>query len=347
MGSFAGWEMPIQYAGVMAEHLHTRAAASLFDVSHMGQAILRGSRAAAHLEALMPSDLLDLPEGRMRYGLLTDEAGGILDDLIATNRGDHLLLVVNASRREADLAHIRQVTEVEDMDRALLALQGPGAEAALLPLLPGADALGFMECATLIWRGHEVWASRSGYTGEDGFELSLPLEAAEGFARSLIAQPDVLPAGLGARDSLRLEAGLCLRGADIDTSTSPVEAALAWAIPTVRRMGGARAAGFPGADRILREIELGPSRLRVGLRPEGRAPIRGGVPILGPDGHAGHVTSGTFGPSVAGPIAMGYVAAPLAVPGTRLTGEVRGKELPIVVAPLPFIPHRTRRRGRA
>ncbi len=347
MVPFAGWEMPVQYApGVMAEHLHTRAAASLFDVSHMGQVILRPrgdlDALVSAFEALVPADIVGLPEGRQRYALLTSDDGGIRDDLMVANRGDHLFVVVNASMREADLAHLRgalgeaQVEEVTD--RALIALQGPAAESALSSLIPAAATMRFMDAVALEWQGSELWISRSGYTGEDGYEISVPASAAEALATALLAQPGVLPAGLGARDSLRLEAGLPLYGNDIDLTTTPVEAALAWSIGKARRTGGARAGGFPGADRILRQLELGSRRLRVGLRPEGRAPMRGGTELSGPNGHAGHVTSGGFGPSVQAPVAMGYVDATLASPGTALTGEVRGKPLPVTVAALPFVP---------
>lgn len=344
---FAGWEMPVQYEpGVMAEHLHTRAEASLFDVSHMGQVLLRPRNGMEHLalalEALVPADILGLPEGRQRYTLLTDDSGGIRDDIMVTNRGDHLLLVVNASMREADLAHLRDGlghAEVEEVTtRALLALQGPASEAALSALLPGIAAMRFMDARAVPWRGAELWVSRSGYSGEDGFEISVPATAAEAFAIALLAQPGVLPAGLGARDSLRLEAGLPLYGNDIDRTTSPVEAALSWSIGKARRTGGTRAGGFPGADRILRQIELGVRRMRVGLRPEGRQPMRAGTEIMGPEGHAGRVTSGGFGPTVQAPVAMGYVDAALATPGTALAGEVRGRALPVKVAPLPFVP---------
>ena len=344
---FAGWEMPVQYEpGVMAEHLQTRAGAGLFDVSHMGQVLLRPrngmDRLALAFEALVPADLLGLPEGRQRYGLLTDDSGGIRDDIMVTNRGDHLMVVVNASMREADLAHLRDglgQAEVEEVtDRALLALQGPAADAALSALIPGVQAMRFMDSRTIPWQEHELWVSRSGYTGEDGFEISVPASAAEALATALLAQPNVLPAGLGARDSLRLEAGLCLYGHDIDRTTSPVEAGLSWSIGRVRRAGGPRAGGFPGADRILRQLELGVRRLRVGLRPEGRQPMRAGTEIMGPEGHVGHVTSGGFGPTLQAPVAMGYVDATLATPGTSLAGEVRGRALPVKVVSLPFVP---------
>jgi aminomethyltransferase len=344
MVPFAGYEMPVQYpAGVMKEHLHTRTAAGLFDVSHMGQVILRPKGSIEDLklafEGLMPVDVLGLAEGRQRYGLFTNDAGGILDDLMFTNRGDHLYVVVNAACKAADIAHMTAAmpgVSVEPVtDRALLALQGPGAEAAVEALLPGVAAMRFMDHRVI----GDVWVSRSGYTGEDGFEISLPMAKAEGFARKLLAQPGVAPIGLGARDSLRLEAGLCLYGHDIDTTTTPVEAALTWAIQKARRSGGTRAGGFPGAERILRELATGPQRLRVGLQPEGRAPMREGVDVFAPDGTpVGRVTSGGFGPSVNAPIAMGYVALGFAAPGTQLLGEVRGKHLPLTTRDLPFHP---------
>ena len=344
MVPFAGYLMPVQYPdGVLKEHLHTRTAAGLFDVSHMGQVILRprGSMDALKLafEALMPVDVLGLAEGRQRYGLFTNDAGGILDDLMFTNRGDHLYVVVNAACKAADIAHMTAgmpgVSVEPVTDRALLALQGPGAEAALEAVVPGVATMRFMDHRVI----GDIWVSRSGYTGEDGFEVSVPEAEAEGFARKLLAQPGVAPIGLGARDSLRLEAGLCLYGHDIDTTTSPVEANLVWAIQKARKAGGAREGGFPGAARILRELAEGPERLRVGLRPEGRAPMREGVELFAADGTpVGHVTSGGFGPSVNAPIAMGYVARAHANLGTQLMGEVRGKRLPVTVSELPFQP---------
>jgi aminomethyltransferase len=344
MVPFAGYRMPVQYQdGVLKEHLHTRSAAGLFDVSHMGQVILRpkGSMAALKLafEALMPVDVLGLAEGRQRYGLFTDDAGGILDDLMFTDRGDHLHVVVNAACKAADIAHMAAgmpgVSVEPVTDRALLALQGPGAETALSALLPEVAAMRFMDHRVF----GEIWVSRSGYTGEDGFEVSVPDVQADGFARRLLAQPGVAPIGLGARDSLRLEAGLCLYGHDIDPATSPVEAGLAWAIQKARRAGGAREGGFPGAARILKELADGPERLRVGLKPEGRAPMREGVEIFAEDGTpVGRVTSGGFGPSVNAPIAMGYVARAHANLGATLMGEVRGKRLPVTVVDLPFHP---------
>ncbi len=346
---FAGYLMPVQYApGVMKEHLHTRSAAGLFDVSHMGQVILRpradyGATALA-LEAMMPVDVLGVKPGRQRYGLFTNETGGILDDLMFANRGDHLFVVVNAACKAQDTAymqaHLADTTEVLPVtDRALLALQGPLAESALARMVPGIAVMRFMDSSVFPWQGMELWISRSGYTGEDGFEISVPDTLAEAFATALLDQPEVMPIGLGARDSLRLEAGLCLYGHDIDITTSPVEAGLTWAIQKARRAGGNRAGGFPGDDRILLELADGPDRVRVGLRPEGRAPMREGTPLFAPDAMPlGEVTSGGFGPSLNAPIAMGYVAAAFANPGTALMGEVRGKTLPVIVAELPFHP---------
>ncbi|WP_323021631.1 glycine cleavage system aminomethyltransferase GcvT [Pararhodobacter sp.] len=338
MVPFAGYEMPVQYPmGVMGEHLHSRAKAGLFDVSHMGQVILRAPAAA--LEALVPVDVQGLAEGRQRYAMFTNDAGGILDDLMIANRGDHLFLVVNAACKEADIAHLQaHLPGVEPVtDRALLALQGPLAETALARLVPGVAAMTFMDVAVLDWDGAELWISRSGYTGDDGYEISLPEDRAEAFARALLAMEEVAPIGLGARDSLRLEAGLCLYGHDIDTETSPVEAGLTWAIQKRRRTEG----GFPGADRIQRELAEGPSRKRVGLLPEGRAPMREGTALFDSETAEtpiGTITSGGFGPSLQAPIAMGYVPAALAQPDTRLWGEVRGKRLPVRVAKTPFRP---------
>ncbi|MDP3862385.1 MAG: glycine cleavage system aminomethyltransferase GcvT [Phaeovulum sp.] len=346
---FAGYEMPVQYPmGVLKEHLHTRAAAGLFDVSHMGQVILRAPSgravdAAVALEALVPVDLVGLAEGRQRYGMFTNAAGGILDDLMVANRGDHLFVVVNAACKAADIAHMRahlplEVSEITD--RALLALQGPAAEAALGRLVPGVAAMRFMDAGIFGWNGVPLWVSRSGYTGEDGFEISLPDAVAVAFAEALLAMPEVAPSGLGARDSLRLEAGLCLYGHDIDTTTSPVEASLSWAIQKARRAGGARAGGFPGAARILRELAEGPARRRVGLAPDGRAPMREGVEIFAaPEGGApiGVISSGGFGPSINAPMAMAYLPRDIAE-GATVYGEVRGKRLAARVAPLPFQP---------
>jgi aminomethyltransferase len=352
MVPFAGYEMPVQYPmGVLREHLHTRAAAGLFDVSHMGQAILRPASgdvgdAARALEALVPVDVLGLREGRQRYALFTNAAGGILDDLMVANRGDHLFVVVNASRKEADLAHLRAhlprgiaVEPVED--RLLLALQGPAAEDALAALAPAARDMRFMDAGILPSEFGDLWISRSGYSGEDGFEVSVPEVRGRAFAKALLAQPGVAPIGLGARDSLRLEAGLCLYGSDLDETTSPAEAALDWAIQKVRRRRGAREGGFPGAERILTELDARPGRLRAGLLPEGRAPMRAGTALFAEEtggAPVGHVTSGAFGPSIDRPMSMGYVAAAHAAPGTRLFGEVRGKRLPAIITAMPFHP---------
>ena len=344
MVPFAGYSMPVQYPmGVMKEHLHTRVAAGLFDVSHMGQVILRpkGSyeETALAFEALMPVDVLGVKPGRQRYGLFTNEAGGILDDLMFANRGDHIFVVVNAACKHADIAHMTAhlsgVCEVIPItDRALLALQGPQAETALARLVPEVAAMKFMDVGVF----GDIWVSRSGYTGEDGFEISIPQAQAEAFATKLLDMPEVLPIGLGARDSLRLEAGLCLYGHDIDTTTSPVEAGLNWAIQKARRSGGAREGGFPGAARILRELAEGPARCRVGLRPEGRAPMREHTALFSGDAALGEITSGGFGPSVEAPIAMGYVPAKYSEIGTKLDGEVRGKRMAVTVAPMPFQP---------
>ncbi len=349
MVAFAGYEMPVQDpAGVMAEHLHTRAAAGLFDVSHMGQVILRprGSYEATALafESLMPVDVLAVQPGRQRYGLFTNDTGGILDDLMFANRGDHIFVVVNAGCKADDIAHMMaHLSGVCDVipvtDRALLAVQGPLAETALARLVPDVTAMRFMDQAVVTTLFGALWISRSGYTGEDGFEISVPNAGARGLADALLAMPEVMPIGLGARDSLRLEAGLCLYGHDIHTLTSPVEAGLAWAIQKSRRCGGARAGGFPGAARILEELQNGSERLRVGLRPDGRAPMREGTLLFDPDGTPlGEVTSGGFGPSVQAPIAMGYVAAKHAKIGSKLEGDVRGKRLPVTVCATPFHP---------
>lgn len=335
MVPFAGWEMPVQFEGVMPEHLAVRSGAGLFDVSHMGQVILRPRRdmaqLAADLAALMPVEVAALPEGRQRYGLLTNEDGGIIDDLMFANRGDHILLVVNAGRADVDIAHLRQHLgdQVQPVNRALLALQGPLAEDALAPLVPAVRGMRFMDVITADTLFGPLWISRSGYTGEDGFEISVPTPGAEGLARALLRASQ--PIGLGARDSLRLEAGLCLYGHDIDETTSPVEAGLTWAIQKSRRTGG-----FPGEGRILGELADGAGRRRVGLRPEGRAPMREGTKLFAGDRQVGVVTSGGFGPSVGAPIAMGYVEADSAAIGTQLSGEVRGKLLPVAVSALPF-----------
>ena len=346
MVPFAGYEMPVQYPlGVLKEHQHTRAAAGLFDVSHMGQVILRGDGVAGALESLIPMEVAGLAEGRQRYGLFTNADGGIRDDLMFANRGDHLFLVVNAACKEADIAHLRDSLpgiEVEEItDRALLALQGPASEAVMERLVPGTGAMRFMDVGTHEWEGAELWISRSGYTGEDGYEISVPEDRAVELAQALLLQPEVEAIGLGARDSLRLEAGLCLYGHDVDEGTTPVEGALTWAIQKVRRRDGARDGGFPGAHRILDQLATGAGRKRVGLKPEGRSPMREGVEIFANEDAVepiGRITSGGFGPTVGGPIAMGYVPTDHAEEGTVLFAELRGKRLPVAVAALPFVP---------
>ncbi len=346
MVPFAGYEMPVQYPlGVLKEHLLTRNAAGLFDVSHMGQVILRGATPALSLERIVPQSIAGLAEGRQRYAFFTNDAGGILDDLMVANRGDHLFLVVNAACKDADIAHMRaHLTDCEIEvieDRALLALQGPAAEAALSSLVPSAGAMKFMDIAVTDSDFGELWISRSGYTGEDGYEISVPNAHAQAFARALLAIDTVEPIGLGARDSLRLEAGLCLYGNDIDTTTTPVEAALEWALQQPRKSGGDREGGFPGAERILAEFENGASRRRVGLLPEGRAPMRAGTELYASEeaeSPIGQVTSGAFGPSIERPMSMGYVAIDHAATGTKIFGDVRGKRQPVTVADMPFRP---------
>ncbi len=350
MVPFAGYDMPVQYGlGVMKEHLHTRAAAGLFDVSHMGQVLVRAETgtyadAALALEKLVPVDILGLKAGRQRYGFFTGDNGGILDDVMITNRGDHLLVIVNAACKDQDVAHMRanlpncKVTLLDD--RALLALQGPKAEAVLASIWDGAGTIKFMDVHDADILGADCIVSRSGYSGEDGFEISVPANNADKLARMLLAHPDCEAIGLGARDSLRLEAGLCLYGNDIDATTSPIEASLDWAIQKVRRPGGERAGGYPGAERIADDLARGPVRRRVGLKPDGKAPVRGHAILYAedsPESPIGEVTSGTFGPSVEGPIAMGYVPASLSEAGGRVYAEVRGKFLPLTVTALPFI----------
>lgn len=340
MVPFAGYEMAVQYpAGVMAEHKHTREKAGLFDVSHMGQVLLPLDADVA-LEALMPVDVQGLKCCRQRYAIFTSETGGVLDDLMVARRRDDLFLVVNASRKEHDIAHLQAniegVTEVTD--RALLALQGPAAETALARLVPGVTSMKFMDVVQTDWAGSELWISRSGYTGEDGFEISVPDTVAETFARELLEMEEVAPIGLGARDSLRLEAGMPLYGQDLDEDISPIESGIAFAVNKARRTGGDREGGFPGADRILDELENGAPRRRVGLRPEGRAPMRAGVPLYAEaegGSEIGMVTSGGFGPSVGAPIAMGLIDSAIA-PDAPLYGEVRGKRLPVAQTDLPF-----------
>jgi aminomethyltransferase len=351
MVAFAGYEMPVQYPlGVLKEHLHTREKAGLFDVSHMGQIrILAQSGnqadAARALETVLPIDVQNLAPGRQRYALLTNENGGILDDLMVANREDHFFLVVNAACKHADLKHLedklgdRCILEALP-NRGLIALQGPQAEAALASLAPDCAAMHFMDVVSLSINGQECFVSRSGYTGEDGFEISIPDHATANIAEALIAHPDVEPIGLGARDSLRLEAGLCLYGTDLDETMTPVEGALEWAMQKSRRRGGAAAGGFPGDTIILDQLEAGADRRRVGLKPEGRAPMRGGTSLYAHEESEdviGTVSSGGFGPSVGHPVSMGIVTANLSEPGTGLFAEVRGKRMPVVVAKLPFI----------
>ena len=357
MAPFAGYDMPIQYAlGVLKEHLHTRAAAGLFDVSHMGQIALRPrsgrvADAAQALERLVPVDVLGLRPARQRYAVFTNSSGGIIDDLMIGQCGDHLALIVNAGRKDVDERHLRDalsdVCTVDVLaDRALLALQGPAAQAVLARLAPSCASMRFMDIRPLSIAGASCLVSRSGYTGEDGFEISVAAREAEKLARTLLQDAAVTLIGLGARDSLRTEAGLCLYGSDIDESTTPVEAALEWAIQKTRRRGGARAGNFPGADVVLEELERGASRRRVGLKPRERTPVRAGV-LLYADASAsqsvGTVTSGTFGPSAAGPVAMGYVPSALSAPHTLLFADVRGNRLPVEVTELPFVPHRYKR----
>jgi glycine cleavage system T protein (aminomethyltransferase) len=352
MVPFAGYDMPVQYpAGVMKEHIHTRTQSGLFDVSHMGQVILRAKSgdtrdAALALESLVPMSIAGVAENRQRYAFFTNETGGILDDLMVANRGDHLFLVVNAACKDADIAHMRaHLSDACDIDviedRALLALQGPVSEIVLSRLSVDVAAMKFMDVVTTQILGVDCWVSRSGYTGEDGYEISVPNGSAAALAEALLDMEEVAPIGLGARDSLRLEAGLCLYGNDIDTSTTPVEAALLWAIQKVRRIGGEREGGFPGADVILAQMADGATRKRVGIQPAGRAPMRGGTPLFAdetsPD-QIGEITSGGFGPTVQAPVAMGYVPRELAAIGTEIFAEVRGKRLPATVAAMPFTP---------
>ena len=355
MVAFAGYSMPVQYpAGLMAEHLHTRSAASLFDVSHMGQLRLVGPDAAAAFETLMPVDVIDLPAGKQRYGLLLNEGGGIIDDLMFFNRdhahGGDIFIIVNGACKTGDIAHIKQKIgdrcEVIAMpEMALLALQGPLAARALRDLAAdasGIEKLVFMSGGRFDVAGCDCFITRSGYTGEDGFEISVPASQVEKLARALLAQPQVKPAGLGARNSLRLEAGLCLYGNDIDTGTTPVEASLNWAIQKVRRDGGARAGGFPGAEKVLAQLAhpAGLARKRVGLVALERIPVRDHTTLHSEDGALiGEVTSGLLGPSIDQPVAMGYVPPEFAVAGTHINAMVRGKPVPMVVSVMPFVPN--------
>lgn len=338
---FAGYALPVRYGGIIVEHEQARGRAALFDVSHMGQARIAGPRAAEALESLVPGNIAGLGAGRMRYTQLTDENGGIRDDLMVTRLAeDAFAVVVNAACKDSDFAYLgaaladRGCTLEIEEDKALLAFQGPEAATVLEAAMPGADGLAFLQGDRFDWQGVPLWLSRSGYTGEDGFEISLPGRHATALAEALLAGCCVALAGLGARDSLRLEAGLCLYGHDIDLTTTPVEASLSWSIGKRRRAEG----GFPGADRILDQLRNGTARRRVGLRLEGRTPAREGAEICAADGApVGRVTSGGFGPTVGGPVAMGYVATGHAAPGTPLTVTVRGRALPARVACLPFI----------
>jgi len=357
MVPFAGYDMPVQFAaGVLREHLHTRERAGLFDVSHMGQIALRPKSgrledAAAALERLVPQDIVKLAPGRQRYAQFTNRDGGILDDLMVANFGSHIFVVVNAACKAADETHLRahlsDVCEIEPLaERALLALQGPKAESVLAKLCADAPAMRFMDAGPRRVDGIDCFVSRSGYTGEDGFEISVPAEQAERLAKALLADDEVLPIGLGARDSLRLEAGLCLYGHDIDTTTTPVEGALQWSIQKSRRAGGERAGGFPGADRILLQLAEGSPRRRVGLRPEGRAPVREATSLFADatsSERIGTVTSGGFGPSLNAPIAVGYVPADKAAIGNTVFAELRGQRLPLRIAPMPFVPNTYKR----
>lgn len=355
MVPFAGYDMPVQYpSGVMKEHLQTREKAGLFDVSHMGQVILRGQSyqdAAVALERLIPMDVQGLAEGRQRYGFFTNDQGGILDDLMFANRGDHIFMVVNAACKEADIDHLRDNLEPDIHvkvleNRALLALQGPSSESVLAEHYPPITDMQFMDVETIPIAGAECWVSRSGYTGEDGFELSIPLAAALDVAKALADHPDVEWIGLGARDSLRLEGGLCLYGHDIDETTTPIQAGLTWAIQKARRENGTRAGGFPGANVILGQMASGVANTRVGLIPQTRAPMREGVELFATETDTapiGYVTSGGFGPSFGSPVAMGYVPTEMSTPNTVLFGEVRGKRMPVQVSRLPHVPARFKR----
>jgi aminomethyltransferase len=358
MVPFAGYAMPVQYpAGLMAEHRHCRAAAALFDVSHMGQLRLEGAGAALALETLVPQDIAGLADSRQRYAFFTHDAGGLLDDLMVVRPpqaareagfGD-LFLIVNAGCKAADIAHLQQhigtrCAVVPMPERALLALQGPQAAAALSRLDPGVAGLVFMQGGLFTLAGARCFVTRSGYTGEDGFEISVPAAQAPALADALLAQPEVMPAGLGARDTLRLEAGLCLYGNDIGPDTSPVEAGLTWAIQKLRRPGGERAGGYPGAAVIERHLAEGPPRKRVGLVGQERVPVREGTAIVAADGSAlGRVTSGTLAPTVDRPVAMAYLRADHAAAGTAVFAEVRGRRVPMTVAAMPFAPHRYQR----
>ncbi|HEX8574212.1 MAG TPA: glycine cleavage system aminomethyltransferase GcvT [Allosphingosinicella sp.] len=349
MVSFAGYAMPIQYEGILAEHRWTRESAGLFDVSHMGQLIVTGAEAQRGLESVLPADLAILKEGRLRYSLLLNEEAGIVDDLMATRRGDHFYLVVNGATKHGDIDYLaerlpRGVVLDHMKEQALLAVQGPKAVEAMARLAPGVEQLGFMTGAPFSLAGANAWISRSGYTGEDGFEISLPAARAEAVADLIAGQPEVKPIGLGARDSLRLEAGLPLYGHDLGPDTTPIEADLGFAVSKRRRAEG----GFAGWHRIIRELEQGPVRRRVGLAVEGRQPVREGSAIVDSDGdEVGKVTSGGFSPMLEAPIAMAYVPAAWAEPGFGVRIVQRGRIFEAKVAPMPFVPHRYHRKGAA
>ena len=348
MVPFAGYEMPVQYPlGVKKEHIHTRTQAGLFDVSHMGQVKLTGANAAAALETLVPVDIIDLPVGKQRYALFTNADGGIMDDLMVANYGDWIYVVVNAACKEQDIAHMRanlgEGVEIEVLeDRQLIAIQGPTAAAALARIQPEVASMVFMDSREISIDGVDCIISRSGYTGEDGYEISIPTADTERLVRLFLDQPEIEAIGLGARDSLRLESGLCLYGHDLDNTTTPLEGSLIWAISACRRAGGERAGGFPGADKILDQISnKNWTRKRVGLLGEGRAPIREGAELFDAQANkSGIVTSGTYGPTIEAPVAMGYVATAFSALGTQVFAEVRGKKLPMTVARMPFIEQR-------
>ena len=347
---FAGYEMPVQYRlGILGEHQHTRKKAGLFDVSHMGQVILSGQsyeETALALEKVLPMDVLGLEIGRQRYGFLTTDEGGILDDLMFSNRGDHIFVVLNAACKDSDIKYLRSLLEpnisIKEIEsRALIALQGPASEAVLGKYHPQIENMKFMDVETLTIDGAECWISRSGYTGEDGFEISIPAEAAEPITRSILSNQNVEFIGLGARDSLRLEAGLCLYGHDIDQATTPVEASLTWAIQKARRSNGSRASGFIGSEIILKQLAGGTNKKRVGFLPQTRAPMREGVEIFGTETSKdaiGKITSGGYGPTVGYPIAMGYINSEYANSEDDFFGELRGKRVPVKVSNLPFVP---------
>lgn len=349
MVGFAGYEMPVQYPlGVMKEHNHTRSKAGLFDVSHMGQVTVRGENPALAFEQLVPVDIVGIAPMKQRYALFTNEQGGIVDDLMVSNAGDHLFVVVNAACKAQDIALMKaglpdyEITPIED--RALMALQGPAAASVMAKIAPETADMVFMDWRPMTIDGIDCFIGRAGYTGEDGFEISVPADKAEAFARLLLADDDVEAIGLGARDSLRLEAGLCLYGHDLDNTTTPVEGSLLWAMQKVRREGGERAGGFPGADIINAQLTDGVARKRVGLLVEGRAPVREGAELVDNDGkHIGIVTSGGYGSTLEAPVAMAYVATEHAKIGTTMKAIVRNRELVVTVAKMPLVPQRYHR----